>query len=140
FESAVDSEGLHVAVNASNDIVGFIAITDPPDPEAAKESSIMRAILACVETVEFGGAPIAKQKFALRGPVLVDRSARGTGVYSAFNAATQLAYRDRYDVGVLFVAADNARSLRTTTTKLGAKPVAQFEADSRTYHLLAFRF
>ncbi|MFA7267443.1 MAG: hypothetical protein WC054_14135, partial [Candidatus Nanopelagicales bacterium] len=41
FESAVDSEGLHVAVNASNDIVGFIAITDPPDPEAAKESSIM---------------------------------------------------------------------------------------------------
>lgn len=140
FDAAVDSAGLHVAVSPDGEVVGFIAVTDPPAPEEAEASPIMRAILGCVETVEFDGAPIAQQKYALRGPVLIDSSARGTGVYSAFNAVTRLAYRDRFDLGVIFVAADNPRSLRTTTTKLGAEPVALFEVDSRAYHLLVFRF
>ena len=140
FDAAVDSAGLHIAANPDTEVAGFIAVTDPPPPVEAEASPIMRAILACVETVEFGGAPIAQQKYALRGPVLIDRSARGSGMYSAFNAITRLAYRDRFDLGVIFVAADNPRSLRTTTTKLGAEPVALFDADSRAYHLLVFRF
>ena len=43
-------------------------------------------------------------------------------------------------MGVLIVAADNARSLHTTTTKLGAQVLAEFEADGRRYHLLAYPF
>lgn len=50
------------------------------------------------------------------------------------------AYRDRYALGVLFVAADNPRSLHTVTSKLGAEPLALFEIDSKQYHFLAFRF
>jgi hypothetical protein len=90
--------------------------------------------------VSYRGTPIAQQRYAVRGPVLIDRAARGRGLYSTFNDVTRAAHRDRYDVGVLFVAADNPRSLHTTTTKLGATPLAVFEAESRQYHLLAFTF
>jgi hypothetical protein len=140
FDAAVDAGGLHVAVDDSGAVVGFIAVTEPPAPQEAAASPIMRAMLECVETIELDGNPIAAQRFAVRGPVLIDRSARGAGLYAAFNAVTSRAYRERFDVGVLFVAADNPRSFRTTTTKLGAKPVAQFEVDSLYYNLLAFHF
>jgi hypothetical protein len=53
---------------------------------------------------------------------------------------TREAYRDQFDVGVLFVAADNPRSLHTATDKLGAHPLATFEVDSRRFHFLAFTF
>ena len=41
---------------------------------------------------------------------------------------------------MLFVSAENPRSLHTTTTKLGATPLADFQADGHNYHFLAFPF
>lgn len=139
FAWAVDSSGVHVAVTGDDTVVGFIAVTDPPTGSQVT-SPIAAAVLNLTETLEFNGKPIAQSRFALRGPVCLDEAARGRGVYSAFNAATQAAYRGRFDLGVLFVAADNPRSLHTTTTKLGATSLAVFDVDSRQYHFLAFSF
>lgn len=140
FTEAVKSGGLHVAVDDDGAIAGFIAVTEPPDPSDSDLSPIMRAMLDLAQTLSFGGRPIAQQRYAFRGPVLIDRSARGTGLYSAFNAVTCEAYRDRYDIGLLFVAAENPRSLHTVTAKLAATPLAMFEAATKSYHLLAFTF
>lgn len=140
FGRAVDSGGVHVAVNGDDDVVGFIVITAPPDPADADLPAIVRTMLDLAETLEMNGKPIARQRFALRGPVCIDKSARGHGVYSTFNAVTRRAYRDRFDIGILFVAAGNPRSLHTTTTKLGAHPLAEFEADGRRFHFLAYEF
>ena len=140
FAAAVDSGGVHVAATADEDIAGFIAVTDPPDRAAAEVAPIVCALLDLAETVEVNGKPIAAQRWALRGPVCIDEAFRGCGIYGAFNAATGKFYRDRYDLGVVFVAADNPRSLHTTTTKLGARSLAEFEVDSARYHLLAFDF
>lgn len=140
FTWAVDSSGVHVAVTDDDGVVGFIAVTDPPTRSQVVSSPIIQAVLDLAASLEFNGKPIAQKRFALRGPVCVDEAARGRGVYSAFNAATQEAYRERFDLGVLFVAADNPRSLHTTTTKLGAKSLAVFEVDSKQYHFLAFSF
>ncbi len=140
FTAAVDSSGLHVAVSGDDSVVGFIAVTDPPGRSQVATSPIIQAMLELAESLEFNGKPIAQQRFALRGPVCIDEVARGRGVYSAFNAATQAAYRERFDLGVLFVAADNPRSVHTTTAKLGAQSLAVFEVDSRQYHFMAFSF
>ncbi|MFM2437591.1 MAG: hypothetical protein RLZ55_402 [Actinomycetota bacterium] len=121
-------------------VAGFIAITPPPTDLAPDGSPIIRTILGLAESLEFRGRPLAQQRWAFRGPVLIDRPARGRGLYSAFNAATRVAYRERYDVGVLFVAAGNPRSLHTTTTKLAAEPLAVFEVGADRYHVLAFSF
>ena len=140
FTRAVDSTGVHVAISDDGAVQGFIVITTPPNPPEVDPSPIIRAMLELANTLQYNGRPIAQQRFAFRGPVLVDRSARGHGLYSAFNAVTREAYQERFDVGVLFVAADNPRSLHTTTTKLGAQPLTLFEADGRQYHFLAFTF
>ena len=140
FAAAIDSSGLHVAATADGDIAGFIAVTDPPDRNATGLPPIVRAMLALAENIDVHGKPIAAKRWALRGPVCIDESFRGCGIYDAFNAATGEFYRDRYDLGVVFVAADNPRSLHTTTTKLGARSLGEFEVDSARYHFLAFDF
>ncbi|MFM8891344.1 MAG: N-acetyltransferase, partial [Planctomycetia bacterium] len=86
------------------------------------------------------GRSLAGQRVACRGPVLIAEAARGQGIYTAFNDATRQAYRERFDLGVLFVAADNPRSLHTSTTKLGAESLATFDVSGRRYHFLAYAF
>lgn len=140
FNLAVDCGGVHVAVADDAVVEGFIAVTPPPTHLDPGSSPIIRAMMELAATLEINCRPIGQQRFAFRGPVLIDRAARGRGLYSAFNAVTREAYRGRYEFGVLFVAADNARSLHTTTTKLGAQSLAVFEADAKQYHFLAFRF
>lgn len=140
FDRAVAADGVHVAVSDDGAVVGFIVFTDPPSPAEAEPFPILRAMLDLTASVEFDGAPIAEQRYAFRGPVLVDRTARGHGLYTAFNATVREAYRNRYDLAVLFVSAANPRSVHTTTIKLGATPVATFEVDDQTYHLLAYSF
>lgn len=139
FERAVDQGGVHVAT-AEGDVVGFIVITEPPPASAQITSPILRAIVELTTSVTFDGRIIAEQRYALRGPVLIDHAARGRGLYTAFNSVTRDAYRARFDIGVLFVAATNPRSVHTTTTHLGATSLATFEVDERQYHFMAFRF
>lgn len=139
FRWAVDCDGIHVAATEDQDVSGFIAVTPPPD-SAANVSPIISEMLTLTQTLAFNGRPIAQQRFAIRGPVLIDRSARGHGLYSAFNAVTRRAYADRFDIGILFVSADNPLSVHTTTSKLGAEPLTVFEAEGKRYHFLAFTF
>ncbi len=139
FTDTVRAGGIHVA-DAGSAVGGFIVVTPAPVQVEPGIPPITRAVLELAQVLEFRGVPIARQRWAFRGPVLVDTSLRGRGVYTAFNDVTRQAYRDRYDVGVLFVAADNPRSLHTTTTKLGAQVLAEFEADGHRYHFLAYPF
>lgn len=140
FEQAVDSRGLHVAVTDDDGIGGFIAVTAPPAWAGPDLPPVVRAMTELAQTVEMNGASIASQRYALRGPVCIGAELRGRGVYSAFNTATREAYRDVYDIGILFVSANNPRSLHTATHKLGAQDLAFFEADGEHFHFLAFEF
>ncbi len=140
FTRAIEASGVHVALDEDGGVAGFIAVTAPPRLSEVSSSPIMRAMLELAQELDFNGRPIAQQKFAFRGPVLIDQAARGRGIYSAFNDVTREAYQGRFDIGVLFVSADNPRSLHTTTTKLGATALAVFEVDSKQYHFLAFTF
>jgi L-amino acid N-acyltransferase YncA len=138
FAAAVDSGGVHVAVTEDDAVAGFIVMTAPPDRAAAGLSPIITAMLELAKTLEMNGRPIAAARYAFRGPVCIDESVRGRGVYSAFNAVIRETYRDQFELAVLFVAADNSRSLHTTTSTLGARSLAEFEADGRRYHFLAY--
>lgn len=140
FRWAVDCTGVQVAVTDAGVVAGFIAVTPPPARSDAMAAPILAAMMELAETLTFNGRPIAQQRFAFRGPVLIDRSARGQGLYSKFNTVTRRAYADRFDIGVLFVAADNPVSLHTTTSRLGAESLTIFEVDGKQYHFLAFRF
>ena len=138
FAAAVDCGGVHVAVTEDDAVAGFIVMTAPPDRAAAGLSPIIRTMLELAETLEMNGRPIAAARYAFRGPVCIDESVRGRGVYSAFNAVIRETCRDQFELAVLFVAADNSRPLHTTTSTLGARSLAEFEADGRRYPFLAY--
>ncbi len=140
FHRAVDTAGLHVAVTDDGAVAGFIVVTPPPPRSDPGLPPIVAAMLDLADTLNFNGRPIAQQRFAFRGPVCIDKAARGRGVYSKFNTATREAYRGRFDCGVLFVAADNVRSLHTTTAKLEATSLVLFDVEGRQFHFLAFNF
>ncbi len=140
FTAAVDCGGVHVALTDDGRIGGFIAVLAAPRPTDPDLPPIVRAVTELAQTVQMNGRPIAAQRYALRGPVCIGAELRGRGVYSAFNEVTREAYRDRFDLGVLFVAEDNPRSLHTATDKLGARSLATFEVDSKRFHFLAFDF
>lgn len=137
---AIDNDGVHVAVTDNDGVAGFMVVIPPPDPSESGLPAVLKGMLDLAGTLEMNGAPIASQRYCIHGPVCIADEVRGRGVYSALHAATLEAYRDRFDLGVLFVAADNPRSLHTTTTKLGAQSLAVFEADGRPFHFLAFAF
>jgi len=140
FTAAVDCGGVHVALSDGGQIGGFIAVVPPPEPTDPDIPQLVRAMVELAQTVELNGTPIAAQRYALRGPVCIGPELRGRGVYAAFNSMTLEAYRHRYDVGVLFVSAENPRSLHTATHKLGARKLAAFDADGKHFHFLAFNF
>jgi hypothetical protein len=124
----------------AGDVVGFIAVTKPPRRADTSPGSLTRSLVDLAHVTHFQGQLVASQRYAVRGPVLIDEAARGRGIYTAFNAVTREVHRDRFDIGVLFVAADNPRSLHTTTVKLGAEPLAVFDVGGRRYHFLAYAF
>jgi hypothetical protein len=92
FDWAVDCAGIHVAVTGVGSLEGFIAVTAPPARSELVSSPIIRAMLELAATLEYGGRPIAQERFALRGPVVIDAPARGRGLDTAFNAVTREAY------------------------------------------------
>ncbi len=139
FAAATATAGIHVA-ELAGDLVGFIVVTEMPRRAETEPGSISRAMVDLTEVTSFRDRSLAGQRVACRGPVPIAEAARGQGIYTAFNEATREANRKRFDVGVLFVAADNPRSLHTTTAKLGAESLAKFEVRGRRYLFLAYAF
>jgi len=86
FEDTIAGGGLHVAV-IGDTTVGFIAVTDPPPRTTPGLPPLTTAMLDLAETIEFNGAPIAEQRYALRGPVLIGEQARGRGIYGPSTAS-----------------------------------------------------
>ena len=96
FEDTIADGGLHVAI-IDDAVAGFIGMTAPPR-QAPGLPAVVSAMVSLAATVEFNGALIAEQRYAIRGPVCIAEHARGQGIYSAFNAVTAKAYQDRFDL------------------------------------------
>lgn len=138
FERVAEAGGLHVAVDESGAVVGFIVIAPPLLVCQGSQPAIVERMVALADAIEYRGRRISSYHLALRGPVCIDERFRGHGIYGRFNAVTQAAYCDTYEIGVLFVSARNSRSLRTTTSKLNATVVDTFEVGGESYHFLVY--
>jgi len=138
FERVAADGGLHVAIDGQFGVVGFIVVAPPPHAQQPSVSPIADRMVELADTLEYADRPVSSYRYALRGPVCIDERFRGLGLYDRFNAATKLAYSSTYEIAMLFVSARNPRSLRTTTTKLMATPLATFEVGDNTYHFLVY--
>ena len=73
------------------------------------------------------------------GPVCIDKQYRGAGVLvGMFNLMLQT-LQGKYEVGIAFVSALNARSFKAHHDKLGMKLVDEFEFNGQQFRTLMFR-
>lgn len=78
-----------------------------------------------------------RARLFLYGPAAVDPSCQGRGVLTKLLAALSRALRDRFDLGVAFVEAVNAKSL-AVHRHYGMTEAATFMFDGRDYVVFTF--
>jgi hypothetical protein len=72
------------------------------------------------------------------GPVCIDRSRRGSGIFPPLFATMRSGMADRYPIGVTFINKINPRSVAAHTRKLNLTIVDEFEFNGNSYYGLAF--
>jgi hypothetical protein len=86
----------------------------------------------------FRGKPGRESKAFLEGPLCIGEGHRGEGMRHGLHKAMMEAVRGRYEVGVSFIAFDNARSYRGATAHGGFEDIGTFELNGKRHHVIAF--
>ncbi|MGK0442336.1 MAG: hypothetical protein ACJA0N_002146 [Pseudohongiellaceae bacterium] len=87
--------------------------------------------------VEYAGHKLSTENSYQYGPVCVDKSVRGQGVFEGiFNYSLQ-SMAERYPVMVTFINKINPRSYIAHTQKAGLDVIQEFEYNNNQYHELA---
>ena len=81
---------------------------------------------------------LACSRVFIYGPVCIDRPYRGRGVLGGLYQTLKNTVAGRFDVGVAFVAKENAHSLRAHVEQLTMEHVGDFGYSGKDYHILAF--
>ncbi|WP_005034839.1 GNAT family N-acetyltransferase [Holophaga foetida] len=99
---------------------------------------IIRSMSATFDRVIFQGQPLSAQRKFLYGPVCIDLPFRGQGLLRRMFLRLNQELEGSFEVGVVFVAADNPHSMEVHTKGLGMQPVGEFTHAGLRYHILAY--
>jgi hypothetical protein len=117
------------------ELVGFVINSRLP---TERYPPLVQQISKLLPKLLFRQRPVADYVWFFYGPVLVKDTYRGRGLLHQLFEANQRALAGRYEVGVAFIAAENAASLHVHTQKLGLEPVGELVFEGVTYVILAF--
>jgi hypothetical protein len=127
-----------VAVMVVDDAVRIAGYLCASGIEFNRQFPLLAEMIGCYREVSFQGRPLADQKTFVYGPVCVDRTLRGRGLLRGLYQGLREEVAGRFDVGVAFIAKDNARSLAAHVDGLGMHRVGEFAFKGRHYWILAF--
>jgi hypothetical protein len=82
--------------------------------------------------------PLLPRQSFQYGPICIDSSRRGTGLFPELFEEMRLEFSSRYPVGVTFINRINVHSYMAHTRKLGLTVIDEFEFSGRNYYGLAF--
>jgi hypothetical protein len=119
----------------NGELAGFIINSRLP---AERYPPMVQQISALLPTLQFQQRPLAEYQWFFYGPVLVQPAYRGQGLLRELFRANQRTLAGRYEVGVAFIAAENAASLHVHTHKLGLEVVGELIFGGTAYVILAF--
>jgi len=99
---------------------------------------LLRAIVGRFPNIAFDGKKLSEAEVFITGPTCIAEAWRGKGVHEGMFQEMISLVRDRFEVGVIFVAESNPRSLAAAQNKLGMHIVDQLSFDGKNYSVLAF--
>ncbi|GAB3634588.1 hypothetical protein GCM10027422_01780 [Hymenobacter arcticus] len=117
------------------ELVGFVVNSRLP---AERYPPLVQQLVALLPTLHYRERPLADYRWFFYGPVLVQPAYRGHGLLRQLFEANRRALAGQFDVGVAFIAAENAASLHVHTQKLGLEPVGNLDFAGVSYVILAF--
>ncbi|GGP97448.1 GNAT family N-acetyltransferase [Shewanella ulleungensis] len=122
-----------VVAEQQGDIIGYVV--------AAKwafvsSQPLYRNIIQRIKFAEFEGRPLSTTNTCQYGPIWINQSYRGNGIFEAMVSELKRLIKDRYPFMVTYIAADNARSLAAHQNKAAMHVLEGFSFEQRDYQLL----
>jgi hypothetical protein len=117
------------------ELVGFV-LNSRLAPE--RYPPLVQHLCALLPALHYRQRPLANCRWFFYGPALVQPAHRGQGLLRRLFEASQRELAGRFEVGIAFIAAENAASLQVHTHKLGLEPVGELAFAGTTYVILAF--
>jgi hypothetical protein len=96
---------------------------------------VMRARLP---ELKFRGDRISVDGSFQYGPICIDRSLRGSGVFPRLFDLMRSSFALRFPIGVTFINKLNDRSFEAHTRKLDLEVIDEFELNGNSFYTLAF--
>lgn len=88
--------------------------------------------------LKFQGIPITVTNTFQYGPVCIDRTLRGSGVFPQLFETMRSSFSTRFPIDVTFINKANPRSLAAHTQKLNLEVIDEFEFNDNFYYGLGF--
>lgn len=118
-----------------HELVGFVVNSRLP---VERYPPLVQQLVALLPTLHFRQRPLADYRWFFYGPVLVQPAYRGQGLLRHLFENNRRALAGQFEVGVAFIAAENAASLHVHTQKLGLEAVGNLDLAGASYVVLAF--
>ncbi|RZL14348.1 MAG: hypothetical protein EOO62_05685 [Hymenobacter sp.] len=118
-----------------HELVGFVVNSHLP---TERYPPLVQQLVALLPTLHYKQRPLADYRWFFYGPVLVQPAYRGQGVLRQLFENNRQALAGRFELGVAFIAAENAASLHVHTQKLGLEIVGNLAFAGVSYAVLAF--
>jgi predicted GNAT superfamily acetyltransferase len=133
--ATMDADVAVVVAEIDGSIVGYLCGSGV---EFNRRFALLAAMIERYPHTQMHRRSLDSYESFVYGPVCVDRRFRGRGVLRGLYRALRAEVTDKFDIGVAFVAQDNAHSLSAHVQGLGMVDVGRFEFDARAYRILAF--
>ncbi|MFD1872722.1 GNAT family N-acetyltransferase [Hymenobacter bucti] len=117
------------------ELAGFVINSKLP---TERYPPFIQAISALLPSLLYQQRPLTDYRWFYYGPVLVRQEYRGQGLLQQLFAATKQRLAGRFDLGVAFIAAENAASRWVHVQKLGLEPVGELNFQGQAYDILMF--
>lgn len=117
------------------ELIGFVINSHLPQE---RYPPLVQQISALLPALFYRQRALAEYRWFFYGPVLVQPTHRGRGLLRRLFRASQRALAGRFDLGIAFIAQENAASLQVHTQSLGLDVVGEVQFQGTTYALLVF--
>ncbi len=117
------------------ELAGFIVNSRLPP---ARYPPLVQEIIARLPALTYRQRALAEYRWFFYGPVLVQPAHRGQGLLRRLFEASQRALAGKFELGIAFIARENAVSLKLHTQGLGLERVGEAQFQGALYDLLVF--
>lgn len=135
LESMVLETGAVVGVSDDESVVAVAGSSSIPSIDGR---GVFQKIDELVDQITYNGKMLSQYRLVMYGPVCVDETCAGQGLATRLWQGFVALEQGRYELGLAFVSHANTASLKVHVNKLGMTQLTDFDAEGRSFALLAF--